>query len=383
MLNYNFILHPSENKHGSHSILIQAIFQRKRKYFTTGQTVKKDHWNKKMFKVGPKDKTHLYKNSILSAYDKLAKDTILKSLVNNKPLSLNGFIDALKNNSSEEFNEFALDIHDAKTPHIKKKTLKNYGHQLNKINEFNKSIHVADVDVKFISDYAYWMKTERKNNDSTISKSLTYLRMILNEAIKTGLIDKSPFINFKIKAIATRDESLSIKQVEELEKQRRKSHELTQNELLTLKAFLFSCYTGISFGDLTTLLVKDVKSIILEEKDYFYITNARLKTTTPYTVPLTEKALDLINLNAIPKAPLFRMFCNQVTNRHLKRVAKKAGVIANHMSFHLARHTYGTININAGADQKAIMTAMGHKSVKVNDIYSRVQLEFLIKELIK
>lgn len=382
MLSYKFILQSAKDKNGNHTIMIMATYKRNRKYFSIGQSVKTEHWNPQTCKVNSKDKAYVYKNSIISAYDNIAKDTILKCLVNKKTLSLNVFIEALKNNASEELSEFALDLHDSKALSIRKATLINYEHQLNKLTAFKKNINILDVDIKFINDYAYWLKETRKNNESTVSKSLTYLRMLLNEAVKAGIINKSPFINFRIKAIATRDESLSIAQVLELEKLRKKREKLTQNESDTLKAFLFSCYTGISFGDLSVLLTKDVKTIELEEKEYFYITNERLKTTTPYTVPLTNKALDLINLNAIPKAPLFKMFVNQVTNRHLKRIAKKAGIIVNHMSFHLARHTYGTINLNAGADQKAIMTAMGHKSVKVNDIYSRVQLEFLVKELI-
>ena len=381
MLTYHFVLNTKPNKNGEHSINIRAILNRQAKYMACGIGTKLQNWDKIKKRVKKKDIESLYKNSILSAYDKLAKDTILRHLVKNKPLTLNGFIDALKNKTTYSFTEFAGSIHSDKSTSITAETLKNYGHQLNKIKEFNKDFNLYDVDIQFINNYAQFLRTTKSNSESTVSKGLTYLKMILQEAFKRDLIDRNPFVNYKIKAIKSRDEFLSKSDITEIENLRIQSKGLTKNELYSLDSFLFSCYTGISFTDLKNLRMKDIKDIELNGKKYFYLTNERQKTSTPFTTPLTKKAVELINFNRLPNAPIFNMFDNQVVNRHLKSI-KSAAKIKTNITFHLARHTYATININNGISQKALMASMGHKSKKINDIYSKIQLEFLIQEFL-
>ena len=79
---------------------------------------------------------------------------------------------------------------------------------------------------------------------------------------------------------------------------------------------------------------------------------------------------------------LFKIFGNQVTNRHLKKLQSFAKINTN-ITFHLARHTYATHQINSGTGQKMLMEAMGHKSAKINDMYSKIQDETIIKEFFK
>ena len=144
--------------------------------------------------------------------------------------------------------------------------------------------------------------------------------MILREALDERLIEKSPFSDYKIKEIKTKDDFLTIEELIKLENLfKNPKEEMTSNQIHTLKYFLFSCYTGIAFSDLEKLTFADIKSVSFEEKEYKLITNQRLKTGVKYRVPLSNKAISLLEKKFQNYQKLFKIFGNQVTNRHLKK----------------------------------------------------------------
>jgi integrase len=383
-MKYYFLLHNSENSRGENAIMIRVSAKRKSKYFALGISTKDKHWNKEKNRVKKTDLNHSIKNQMIDAYDQKAQKIILSHVVNNQPLTLIKFIEELssKNNGSyTSFFDYAESVADKKKSEINTTTHNNYQFQYNKLKEFKKDFTLLDVDRTFLYNYSSWLKEEKKNQDSTISKSLTYLRMILNEALSDKLINESPFKDFKIKEIKSKDEFLTIEELKKLEELHQKPENLTPKQAYTLKYFLFSCYTGISFGDLERLRFEDIKTINIEGNDYKLISNERLKTGIKYRAPLTKKAILLLDKQFSKKQKLFNVSVNQVTNRHLKKI-KKIKKIEKHITFHIARHTYATHQINTGIGQKTLMEAMGHKTRKVNDMYSKVQDETIIKEIL-
>jgi len=59
---------------------------------------------------------------------------------------------------------------------------------------------------------------------------------------------------------------------------------------------------------------------------------------------------------------------NKLTNKHLKKIAKRAGITIS-LSFHIARHSFADIARQKGWDVYLISKALGHSSIKVTESY--------------
>jgi integrase/recombinase XerD len=100
------------------------------------------------------------------------------------------------------------------------------------------------------------------------------------------------------------------------------------------------------------------------ENDAIY-TN-RKKTNDAYAVPLTTMAKALIGNAPTDKSELiFKATSNQLANRYLREINT---VVATRrpLTFHLARHTFGTLCAYFDIDQRSIMSMMGHKKMETS-----------------
>ena len=89
-------------------------------------------------------------------------------------------------------------------------------------------------------------------------------------------------------------------------------------------------------------------------------------------IPLNDGLLSLIgedpeNLDSsIFNLPTYESCCKSV-----KRWVKRAG-INKHISWHMARHTFGTMSLSAGIPIESIAKMMGHASISSTQIYAQV-----------
>lgn len=60
-------------------------------------------------------------------------------------------------------------------------------------------IPIAEVDHKFITDYEFWLRTERKCNHNSATKYLKNFKKIIRIAFANDYISKDPFANIKFK----------------------------------------------------------------------------------------------------------------------------------------------------------------------------------------
>ena len=56
---------------------------------------------------------------------------------------------------------------------------------------------------------------------------------------------------------------------------------------------------------------------------------------------------------------------------HLKAVGLACGIRQN-LSFHVARHTFGTLTLEAGISIESIVKMMGHSSIASTQIYAQI-----------
>ena len=133
------------------------------------------------------------------------------------------------------------------------------------------------------------------------------------------------------------------------------------------RAFILCLYCGLRFCDVKDLTYKNI--------DY---TNHLLKfeqnktkghsANSGVVIPLNDGLLSLIgedpeNLDSsIFNLPTYESCCKSV-----KRWVKRAG-INKHISWHMARHTFGTLALSAGIPIESIAKMMGHTSIASTQI---------------
>lgn len=366
-ISYNFILKPDTNKSGLHPVYIRAFKQGKKTEIATSVTLEKDDWSELKQRVKRKNRSHEKYNAILDAFDKKALKCVLDNLVHeDTPLTLSQFKDYMLSvgQTGESFTDYILDYLEQNKSRLKLETWWSYKSQITKLLKFKKRILFADITEKFISDYHHYMLQVLGNNENTASKSLRSLRTFVNVAMRYGYMKKNPFKYFNIKKVDGKRDFLTMEEFDKLT-QAYWQNEITEvQEREILRYFLFACYTGLRYSDLKTLRSSSVSEKSLQLKMH--------KTGYMINIPLTQKARQM--LLSHPNTELndvFRVYCNKVTNRVLKKIGVRCG-ITKKLTCHVARHTFATISITLGIPIEVVSKLLGHTNLKTTQVYAKI-----------
>lgn len=147
------------------------------------------------------------------------------------------------------------------------------------------------------------------------------------------------------------------------------SGELTDAYRNALGMFLFSCHTGLRFGDLILIEHANIHGRFLSFRP------EKTKRLNKWVdVPLSDEARRFITTRS---GRMFHHVSNQHYGRMLKELAEAAGV-DRRISAHSGRHTFGTGYISSGGKVTVLQRIMGHAKLDTTMIYvhmSRIHLE--------
>lgn len=106
-------------------------------------------------------------------------------------------------------------------------------------------------------------------------------------AYKNDWIGKDPFVKYSIPLREVKRESLTAEELKTLEKK-----EIFIDRLAMVRdAFVFSCYTGLAYSDISSLTHDHIIKGIDGE---YWIKTFRVKMDTKTNIPLMPKALEII-----------------------------------------------------------------------------------------
>lgn len=198
-------------------------------------------------------------------------------------------------------------------------------------------------------------------------------------AIKCNINYQRPFVNEEGKSITiTIDEDAIVKDFlsPEEEKQLMATHYTGENPQIR-NAFVFCLYTGMRFCDVKDLTFGnfDFANRLLsyeQNKTKGHSKHSRV------TLPLADSLLALLGEESESQdkdALVFALPSHTMCLKALRRWTKRAG-IDKHITWHCARHSFGT-NMAATAAQKGlsvrvVQEMMGHSSLKYTERYTRV-----------
>lgn len=232
-----------------------------------------------------------------------------------------------------------------------------------------------ELDTEFLTGFHAYISQECAFKKNTTWIYMIALKHILMLARSRGYMTCDLFANYKLRSEFVMRNYLTIGEINlllRLDVDR-------PTVALVRDAFLFSCFTGLSYVDLRALTPRNVR----RERDRMWITTTRRKTGSEVNVRLFAVPSAIL-LNYLPRGRDERIFDlpgNGWCNVCLRRLADRAG-IAKRITFHVARHTFATtITLSQGMAIETISKLLGHKNIRTTQIYATLTHARLESEL--
>lgn len=231
-------------------------------------------------------------------------------------------------------------------------------------------LEVNELDYKFASQFAFWLKSERKCQHNAAVKYISNLKKIVLECMKKGWLAKDPFADFQ----TNRKEVIRVALTkEEIQAIAEKDFDCERLDHVR-NIFLFSCYTGLAYIDAYQLRRDDIVTGVDGGK---WIITTRQKTDSATRLPLLPSAMEIMekyehDARCVQRGKVLPVLTNQKMNSYLKEI-QDACKIKKSLSFHIARHTFATtITLSNGVPIETVSKMLGHKSLKQTQHYAKI-----------
>ena len=233
-----------------------------------------------------------------------------------------------------------------------------------------------ELTVDFIREFDFYLRYDKQCTHNTV---WVYTRPILSMvelAIKKGLIRINPFEDYEI-GKEDRDRGYLLK--EDVEKLMR--YEAHPRYELVKDLFIFSCFTGLSYVDIKKMKRSNIQSFF---DGHQWIISRRKKSDVTSNVRLMEIPRRIIDKyqDTTGNEYIFPVPNNVTCNTHVKKLIAKAGIITKQkVTFHTARHTFGTMFLTEGVPLESLSKMMGHKDISTTQIYAKITSQKISKDM--
>ena len=236
----------------------------------------------------------------------------------------------------------------------------NYLHQYTK-----GSVIFSNIDKTWLEGF----RTLLLNSLSPSSASLYYskVKCVLRESVKDRILISNPADQVDpIKIPQKEKEFLTVDEI-----QRIANTPCWNNEVK--KAFLFSCFTGLRYGDILVLKWSQIKEVNYDRNGTTYVVQLRqLKTGIINTIPLNETALNLLGDKPKEDSLVFNINMKHRSMQRILNQLLEAAQITKKITFHTARHSYAIMLLANGSDLMTVKELLGHKDIKSTQVYAKV-----------
>lgn len=225
-----------------------------------------------------------------------------------------------------------------------------------------------DINENVVADFKAHL--EKSLTGSTAKAYFIKFRMVLRRAHVDRLC-KYKVRDFEDTHFHIDDSLLQKETLEPEEIQLIAAHK-AYNETVKL-AFIFCCFTGFDFADMFELRWAHIKAAGIQKP--------REKTHNKRLLPIHETVKHILSQMNTGTDYVFQDIPGRhkretswsTCNKQLKRIIKLCG-IKKHITWHCARHTFGTL---AEGDDSVIAQLLGHKGTRQVRVYRRTRDERL------
>ena len=238
-------------------------------------------------------------------------------------------------------------------------------------NKGRKDILIDAVTDGMFEDFRFYLKKKRFAA-KTVNRHLCWLSRLMYRAISKRIIRYNPFEDAIYEKEERKIRFLQKSDVAKLMALKVNDREAEQ----AWQMFLFSCFTGLAIADMERLKFSHIQTAADGRR---YIRKERQKTKVESVVPLHPIAEEILSrcreeqtVKEKGDGLVFPRDCSRsAMNNKLSTVGLACG-IRQRLSFHMARHTFGTLSLSAGIPIESIAKMMGHTSITSTQIYAQV-----------
>ena len=231
---------------------------------------------------------------------------------------------------------------------------------------------VKDIPMKkltsgMVDDFEHHLRVKKGCANNAAVKYIRYLKNVVRVGIANKWIDEDPFVGKRYTRTKSEREKLT-----EAELKRIIALDLSTSPRLDLvrDTFVFCCFTGLAFVDISTLTHDQIGT---DENGEKWIRKARQKTNEMSVIPMLEIPLKIAEKyrnhpKAVAKNLVIPVISNQRMNSYLEEIATKAE-IKKHLTTHIARHTFATMSLNNHVPLETVSKMLGHSDISTTQIY--------------
>ena len=254
-------------------------------------------------------------------------------------------------------------------------TYRNHTYSDKMLREWIESKGRKDMPIHAVTDgmfeeFRFYLK--KRFTAKTVNRDLCWLSRLMYRAVSKRIIRYNPFEDATYEKEERKIRFLQKSDIAKLMVLKVNDREAEQARQM----FLFSCFTGLAIADIERLKYSHIQTSVDGRR---YIRKERQKTKVESIVPLhpiVEEILSRCREGQTVKEEgeglVFQRGCSRsAMNNKLSTVGLACG-IRQRLSFHTARHTFGTLSLSAGIPIESIAKMMGHASISSTQIYAQV-----------
>lgn len=375
---------------GNTTILCRITIDGKSTAITTGEQCKSSEWNSKQGLTTDK-KTNQRIGEFKELVEKTYQDILIKDgvvsveLLKNRLLGVATIPTTLLAMSKAELQSVKECVGKSRA----EGTYLNLFHSDRNLREFVENKGVQDIPISTImedlfEEYRFYLK-KRGLATATMNRYLCWLSRLMYRAVSQRLIRCNPFENVKYEKTEQKIRFLQKTDVAKLMALKVNDKEAEQARLM----FIFACFTGLAIADMECLQYGHIQTAADGQK---YIRKKRQKTKVEFIVPLHPIAEAIIKHYKAEQEKngggqsvkekgetetrtdnlVFPHDCSRSVMAAKLSIVGKACGIRERLSYHMARHTFGTMSLSAGIPIESIAKMMGHASISSTQIYAQV-----------
>lgn len=350
-------------------VQIEIYCDRKRKYISTGVKLFSGQWDEKRRQVKNTMMANAL-NTTIESYLAQCEKYKAHCIATNTIFTLEGLQSALDGSNSDDLVAFIRERINSKN--LRESSRRAQESALNTLIEFKRFHTFTDATYENVVHYDEFLH-KRYRVQATIWGKHKLLKTYLNEAVRFGRINETPYTNFKVdKGKSTEGRFIRIEDMKKIEASKQPQVLEKVRDLLIVQF-----YTGLSFSDLMEFSYKKIQTISGKK----VLMGKRVKTGVSFTIPLVKQVTDI--LDKYPQG-LPRMSMTQY-NLRIHAVCANAGIeYADDVSSHWARRGCGYWMLNNGVSMATVSRVLGHSSIRQTEaIYAKLLPRTIIDDVLE